>query len=115
MRYEDPTIQTTARVEAVRLWDSIELQVADGIPFHVARERVLAENIGDIGKAFGKDVASRVTSAIEGRAPHTVSKSAKAGRRAIIEQMTLDSCVARKGRLSWLDRISMKLFGVVWS
>lgn len=111
---EDPSIELVAKQEAVRIWDRIEAQMRAGVPFFTARERILAEEIRDISKAFGSEVGKRVTRAVESRPPKTVSKQT---RRAVRERDTIlltAATVARKGRLSWMDKICLKLFGVAW-
>lgn len=66
---EDPTIAQVAALEYERVCNRIGMKVSLGVWFYRAREIVLAEEIPDIAKAYGKVVASRVTYAIERTPP----------------------------------------------
>lgn len=57
---EDPSVGRAAATATMRIMGRIEDACLDGLPFHVARERILAEEIPDLRKAFGPVVADRV-------------------------------------------------------
>lgn len=111
---EDPNIERVSRLEAARLWDRVEAKMAAGIPFFMAREQVLAEEIPDLSKAFGAEIGKRVTRAIQGREPHKLTKEGAAAVKKYTTGVIAAETIKRKGRLSLMDRICLKLFGVAW-
>lgn len=110
--YEDPTVAQASALEYERLWQRIGEKVRAGVWFYQAREAVLAEEIPDISKAYGKPVADRVQRAIqqtpEGRLPPDARAAVKAGNAAACRA----HLVATRGRVGWLNELSLRWFGV---
>lgn len=111
--FEDPSVAETAADEIARLWQRISSRVAGGAWFYKAREDVLAEEIPDISKAYGRAVATRVERAIQCKAPAELSPVARAStaegnRRAVGAYLR-----GRSGskRISLVNRISLALCG----
>src|SRR3712207_1604545 len=75
--YEDPTIAQVSALEYDRVWGRIGNKVATGMWFYRAREVVLAEEIPDIAKAYGRTVAQRVSKAIQHTSPERIPKPAQ--------------------------------------
>lgn len=109
--YEDPSIARCCAVEYDRLWQRIAEKVAEGTWFYRAREIVLAEELPDIGKAFGKEVAKRVSKAIQHTSPEEIPPWAKKARKAKDIAMYETFLTERRGGVSWANRICLKLTG----
>lgn len=111
--FEDPTVAETAAEETARLWQRIGSKVERGVWFYRAREQVLAEEIRDIGKAFGQPVARRVEKAVQQTSPAHLSPAAndavRAGNHAAVEQYL--RARSRSGRIGILNAICLALFG----
>ena len=109
---EDPTVAQAAAVEYDRLWQRISIKVRGGVWFFQAREQVLAEEIPDITKAFGRPVATRVERAIQCTKQDQLTRSARKAQGDRIRS-TCETYVMRKhGKVSWLNRFSLRLLGV---
>lgn len=110
---EDPTVAATAADVSTDLWARIGRKVEGGAWFYRAREEVLAEEIPDIGKAYGRPVASHVEKAIQQMDPTKISPAAReavrAGNRAAVEGYLRGRC--RRGRISLPNRVSLAVFG----
>lgn len=110
--YEDPSVSTVAVLEYDRLWARICHKTHYGVWFFRAREIVLAEEIPDIAKAYGKPVADRVQKAIQHTSPSLApppafdkAKSAREGAEALM---------LVRGQISWINRVWLKWFGTVF-
>lgn len=110
--YEDPSIAQCAAVEYDRLWQAIVSRTAAGEWFYQAREIVLAEELPDIHKAFGDEVAKRVSKAIQHTDPNHMPKWARQAARARLAERLKQSVIKRRGKVGWLDHISLKLLGL---
>jgi hypothetical protein len=110
--YEDPSISQCTAVEYDRLWQAIADKVAAGEWFYRAREIVLAEELPDIHKAFGVEVANRVSKAIQHTSPERIPRWARQKARARRAERLTQSLIKRRGRVGWLDRLSLKLTGM---
>lgn len=110
---EDPTVAATAADVSADLWARIGRKVEGGAWFYRAREEVLAEEIPDISKAYGRPVASRVEKAIQQMDPARISPAARdavrAGNRAAVQGYLRGR--SRRGRISLVNRVSLALFG----
>ena len=113
--YEDPSIARCGAVEYDRLWTQIGKRVANGEYFYRAREIVLAEQMPDIHKAFGKEVAHRVQKAIHHTAPEQMPKWARESARAAEVKEWEAWCMRVHGKVSWVNRLSLKLTGAPWA
>jgi hypothetical protein len=109
--FEDPTVAQTAADEAHRLWLRIAQKVQGGVWFYQAREQVLAEEIPDIGKAYGRPVASRVEKAVQRMEPCDLPAAATAAVRAGNQAAARSFLRARDGRVSLINRLSLAWFG----
>jgi hypothetical protein len=110
--YEDPSIARCCAVEYERVWQRIADRVAKGEWFYVARERVLAEELPDIHKAFGTVVAQRVSKAIQHTSPDQIPKWAKAAKRGK-EVADFEEWLTRtRGKVSWINRLSLRFGGI---
>jgi hypothetical protein len=110
--YEDPNIETVAKIEAVRIWDEIEAVKKQRIAyFYHEREKALAYHIPRIAKTYGKEVARRVEHAIMTRSPATLHPDC----RKPLEASIIAHAIKNHGRFRLRDRISMWLTGNVWS
>jgi hypothetical protein len=109
--YEDPSIASCCAVQYDRLWQRIAEKVAEGMWFYRAREIVLAEEVPDMSKAFGRVVAQRVSKAIQHTDPEMmpdwVKKAVKARNIAEFETFLTE----KRGGVSWANRLSLKLTG----
>lgn len=110
-RYEDPTIAEVAAIEANRLWAEIERHLVKGGAFYHTRETVLAENAKRISKAYSNEVWLRVVRGIESRSPTTVGRQVRDAQIDYLRRAAIE----RKGKLTLMDRVSFKLFGLPWS
>jgi hypothetical protein len=110
--FEDPSIAQCAAVEYDRLWQAIASKVAAGEWFYRAREVVLAEELPDIHKAFGPEVATRVSKAVQHTDPDRIPKWAKQRAKAYMAESLKRSLIKRRGKVGWLDHLSLKLTGM---
>ena len=110
---EDPTVAETAAEETARLWARISRKVEAGVWFYRAREQVLAEEIRDIGTAYGAPVAKRVERAVQHMESARVSPAARcaveAGNRTAVEAYLRARDPRR--RIGLVNRISLALLG----
>jgi hypothetical protein len=102
---EDPSIAQCAALEYERLWARIEAGVEEGEPFFVAREKILALEIPVISKRYGKVVGNRVSKAIQ----HTPMSECSGAINRSYSRMVLQEKLAKKGKLSWWDRLCYDL------
>lgn len=109
--YEDPTIARCCAVEYDRLWQRIADKVAAGQWFYRAREIVLAEEVPDMSKAFGPEVASRVSKAIQHTDPGNLPRSVKAAERAHLVRLHEECLTKRRGGVSWANWLCLRLTG----
>lgn len=109
--YEDPSIARCCAVEYDRLWQRIAEKVAAGMWFYRAREIVLAEETPDMGKAFGREVVTRVSRAIQHTSPENLPRSAKAAERAHLVRIHEECLTQRLGGVSWANRLCLRLTG----
>lgn len=109
--FEDPSIARCCAVEYDRLWERIAEKVAAGQWFYRAREIVLAEEVPDMSKAFGSEVASRVSKAIQHTDPDNLPRSAKAAERAHLVRVHEECLMKRLGGVSWANRLCLRLTG----
>lgn len=109
--FEDPTVAQTAADETNRLWQRIGQKVEGGVWFYQAREQVLAEEIPDIAKAYGRPVAARVERAVQRTEPRDLPRAATAAVRAGNRAAARSFLRARDGRVSLINRISLTLIG----
>lgn len=109
--YEDPTVAQTAADEAWRIWQRISQRVEGGAWFYRAREQVLAEEIPDIAKAYGRPVALRVERAVQGMDPSALAPAARAAERAGNQAAVRSYLRQRDGRIGIINRISLALIG----
>lgn len=110
--YEDPSISRCTAAQYDRLWQAIADKVAAGEWFYRAREVVLAEEIPDISKAFGDEVAKRVSKAIQHTDPDRIPKWAKQRAKAHLAESLKRGLIKRRGKVGWLDHLSLKLTGM---
>jgi hypothetical protein len=111
--YRDPTIGRASGQEFGRLWTAVEHEVANGVPYHVARERILAHNVPFIRKRYGNAVADRVVKTFEHCGPEAVSKAAAYSARLVIER-EFERTFAREGKsMSWINRWFFRRTGVL--
>lgn len=109
--FEDPTVAQTAADETHRLWRRIGQKVEGGVWFYRAREQVLAEEIPDIGKAYGRPVAARVERAVQRMEPRDLPRAATAAVRAGNQAAARSFLRTRDGRVSLINRLSLAWFG----
>ena len=110
--FEDPSIARCCAVEYDRLWKAIAARVAKGEWFYRAREIVLAEELPDIHKAFGDEVAKRVSKAIQHTDPETIPKWAKQAAKDHLRRSCEAHLLKTRGKISWINRLSLRLGGI---
>jgi len=110
--FEDPSIARCAAVEYDRLWKAIAARVAKGQSFYRAREIVLAEELPDISRAFGDEVAKRVSKAIQHTDPETIPKWAKQAAKDHLRRSCEAHLLKTRGKISWINRLSLKFGGI---
>jgi hypothetical protein len=109
--YEDPSVARCCAVEYDRLWQRIAEKVAEGEYFYVAREKVLAEEVPDMGKAFGPEVPKRVSKAIQQTSPEHIPKWAKDRVKVRRIAMFEEFLTRKRGGVSWANRLCLRLTG----
>jgi hypothetical protein len=109
---EDPTVAQTAAVEYDRLWQRIGTKVQNGVWFFQAREQVLAEEIPDIAKAYGRPVATRVERAIQCTTQAKLPRLARQAQDDWVRSACRAHVMRTHGKVSWINRLSLRLLGV---
>lgn len=109
--YEDPSVSRCCAIEYDRLWNRIADRVSTGESFYRAREIVLAEEVADIDRAYGTEVAKRVCKAIQHTDPEKIPKWAKRAQKEVLAAICEDVLIKRRGKVSWINRIFLRLTG----
>ncbi len=110
--YEDPTIAQVSALEYDRVWGRIASKVARGTGFYQAREVVLAEEVPDMARVYGRTVAQRVSKAVQHTSPDRIPRAAKQAAKAGQVRYYEGWLMQTKGKVGWMDRICLTLFGV---
>jgi hypothetical protein len=112
--FEDPSVAFTCAAEYDRLWNRIAERTARGEWFYRAREVVLAEEMADIATAFGRPVADRVSRAIQHTSPDRLPRWARRAARDLRCRQTMEHLRATRGRVGFLNAVSLFLTGAHW-
>jgi hypothetical protein len=111
----DPTIETAAQSLAAEAWAEVNRLRMAGNIWYVAREKALAPRLRIWNRTYGSKCAARAHQIVLSLDPASAPAHVLRHERHELVRLALDCKIKRGKRVTWLDRLCLRLFGLPFS